>query len=787
MKFLLLLALTTASVFSSPTNDTFTITSSNTGILNASYTASKVYIDEVSNDAEPLVIRFMPKTTNEVSEVELWTNLNNRSRATNDINNDGMEDGIVPPDAPLTKPEGYVSGPYPTNGYFNAIPVISSNNGTFIITTNATKTGVYRLTARYKVSGNTNWFWYNDKDHNIIVSPKISQKMSMYEINVNNVSADGTLFSQRSTFESLTNTNNTKVNLSWLKKLGVNTLWFQPFHPITWEARGTNDPGSPYSVKNFFEINDLMTSNYNVTNSLDTNRALALVAFTNFIAASDATNILVLIDAPFNHTAPDVEVDEVGMQLFSQAGINTNGWSKYDNIRDRVPGFFSRNDGTNAYAGPATSATNIAVAPDRTDFGKWDDVRDVFFGRYPYLVIGNPSTSQSQFIVNIMSDEYNYTDVSGGAGSAGAVTRATWKYFASYVPYWLEKTGLPANSSLSDQAAKGIDGIRADFGQGLPNQTWEYIINVARNHKWNFIFMTESLDGGNVTYRSSKAFEILNENLVFPLRAATTTENYKNIFIDRRIQYGQSLMLLNNTSHDEEGFEDPWIAVVKYAAVSTADGAPMIMYGQEIGTSRTFGFDRYEINFNKNIPDFKNWNSMMPQWYSWGINYLGAQHLIPVYNGIASARKNSAALKTDKRIFLTQQSNTNSYDPNIFAVVKYEQAGLSPTNQDVILGFVNLRKTNDVSNTFYISQYVFDSIGLQTNRIYNVKNTAAYLGIYNEYPNRRNNYLWGSGISGGSLRSNGVFVSLPKVPLDNGSWGTAPYEAQFLKLYDVTP
>jgi len=587
MKFLLLLALTTASVFSSPTNDTFTITSSNTGILNASYTASKVYIDEVSNDAEPLVIRFMPKTTNEVSEVELWTNLNNRSRATNDINNDGMEDGIVPPDAPLTKPEGYVSGPYPTNGYFNAIPVISSNNGTFIITTNATKTGVYRLTARYKVSGNTNWFWYNDKDHNIIVSPKISQKMSMYEINVNNVSADGTLFSQRSTFESLTNTNNTKVNLSWLKKLGVNTLWFQPFHPITWEARGTNDPGSPYSVKNFFEINDLMTSNYNVTNSLDTNRALALVAFTNFIAASDATNILVLIDAPFNHTAPDVEVDEVGMQLFSQAGINTNGWSKYDNIRDRVPGFFSRNDGTNAYAGPATSATNIAVAPDRTDFGKWDDVRDVFFGRYPYLVIGNPSTSQSQFIVNIMSDEYNYTDVSGGAGSAGAVTRATWKYFASYVPYWLEKTGLPANSSLSDQAAKGIDGIRADFGQGLPNQTWEYIINVARNHKWNFIFMTESLDGGNVTYRSSKAFEILNENLVFPLRAATTTENYKNIFIDRRIQYGQSLMLLNNTSHDEEGFEDPWIAVVKYAAVSTAEGAPMIMYGQERGTSRT--------------------------------------------------------------------------------------------------------------------------------------------------------------------------------------------------------
>jgi len=36
----------------------------------------------------------------------------------------------------------------------------------------------------------------------------------------------------------------------------------------------------------------------------------------------------------------------------------------------------------------------------------------------------------------------------------------------------------------------------------------------------DFVFMTESLDGGAVTYRSNRHFDILNENIVFPLQSA---------------------------------------------------------------------------------------------------------------------------------------------------------------------------------------------------------------------------------------------------------------------------
>ena len=116
------------------------------------------------------------------------------------------------------------------------------------------------------------------------------------------------------------------------------------------------------------------------------------------------------------------------------------------------------------------------------------------------------------------------------SGVNNNITRNVWRYFASYIPFWLGQTGhsgvnsTPANGDAATRLAldsKGIDALRADFGQGLPPTAWEYIINVARSHKWNFVFMTESLDGGAVTYRSARHFDILNENIIFPFQAAT--------------------------------------------------------------------------------------------------------------------------------------------------------------------------------------------------------------------------------------------------------------------------
>ena len=74
--------------------------------------------------------------------------------------------------------------------------------------------------------------------------------------------------------------------------------------------------------------------------------------------------------------------------------------------------------------------------------------------------------------------------------------------------------------------------------------------------------------------------------------------------------------------------------------------------------------------------------------------------------------------------------------------------------------------------------------GLKPARLYNVKNISAYTAIDG---NRRNVWQWGGGIAGSNVLANGVFVSLNPVPSTNGGWASNPFEAQYLKLYDVTP
>jgi hypothetical protein len=773
----------------------FTVTTSTTGTLNADYTTSKLYVDELAGDSVPITISFAPGV--QADEVELWTNLNNRDRAGADADEDGIHDGILPPAAPNTKPPGYTSGPYPSTGYFQAVPLTGSG-GTYTTTLNATKTGAYRLTGRYKIFGQTTWTWFSGRDHCITVAPKLARTMNVYEINVFNVNATGPSFAQRSTLESLSNTNNGRVNLASLRNMGINTLWFQPVHPNGIEGRepsggwGTStsayDPGSPYAVKNFFEINEMMTAAYSGSSPTTANRTASMQAFASFVTDADAKGMHVMLDAPFNHTAYDCEVSTQGLPLFFEAGLNTSGWNATDQIKSREARFYSSagSAGTK-YAVPANSATDVANAPDRNDFGKWNDVKDVFFGRYATLVTGDPDADTSRSTVAIETDSMNYDDLRGGAGSNGAITRAVWKYFARYVPYWLEKTGLPAGSSKADQAFKGIDGLRADFGQGMPPQFWEYVINVARTHKWSFVFMTESLDGGAVTYRSNRHFDILNENIVFPWQGANTTTGHRDIFESRRTSYGQGLVLLNNTSHDEAGYSDPWQAFIRYAVGSTMDGAPMIMYGQEIGTAASLSFDKYEVNFGKSIPHFKAWNSMEPQWTSWSANTFGVKNLIPAYAGAGKAREFSPALRSSSRWFLNPNGSTTA-DPNIFAVAKYEQANASAATQDVVFGFVNLDRTTARQNTFAIPSGLGTLLGIKANRTYNVRNIAAYLGPNGEYPTRRDSLLWEpAGRTGASILADGIPVDMKSVPSTDSAWESAPFEAQYLKLYDVTP
>src|SRR5206468_3166833 len=116
----------------------------------------------------------------------------------------------------------------------------------------------------------------------------------------------------------------------------------------------------------------LMSTNYDSAKGVNDagNRQAAHDAFAGLVAAANNQGVGVMLDAPFNHTAPDAEISSQGTALF--------GHNASDLFRDVEARFYSRDVN---YAMRASGANNIAIAPDRGDFGKWGDVRDVYFGR----------------------------------------------------------------------------------------------------------------------------------------------------------------------------------------------------------------------------------------------------------------------------------------------------------------------------------------------------------------------------------------------------------------------
>jgi hypothetical protein len=205
---------------------------------------------------------------------------------------------------------------------------------------------------------------------------------------------------------------------------------------------------------------------------------------------------------------------------------------------------------------------------------------------------------------------------------------------------------------------------------------------------------------------------------------------------------------LNTTSHDEENYEDPWQALVRYAVASTQDGIPMIFPGQELGIRKTWGYDHYERNLGKTIPHFKRYNSMMPAWHAWDSS---DRRLFSVYAAINRARAENAALRSTNRWFL------ETGNEKIFGVAKWE-AGSRP-----VLAFVNLDPHAPQKATVKLPPELLPKLGFRKDGLYQARNIAA------ESDSTRQ--LWGSGLTGEQLLEEGFPVEfgadspLPAGPL----------------------
>jgi hypothetical protein len=686
--------------------------------------------------------------------------------------------------------------------------------------------GAYRLQVRYKVSGvnNNNFIYFTDnglrRDCAIVVSPKKALEMNMYEVNPLIVEAKNTEFSGRSTFLDLVNDpalpgelggydgRPDALNKDHYSALGVNMLWLQPIHPIGVEGRDNNpetlgqpfDPGSPYAVRDYWKVAAMLGRNNNEAN--------AMTEFQTFVQRLDNWGVGVMMDGTFNHSSPDAIMGQGAVDL----GISEDGTQQ---IRNFNPGWYAKEGfpGT-----PAASKDEIAIAPDRNDFGNWTDVREFFFGDYDALVKEKGTQNADK---SYPDNAYKLAFLLERDEFAGhtATTRQVWNYFAYYPIYWLEKSGHTA-STPKDQSHIGIDGLRCDFAQGLPNRFWEYAINKTRARKWDFIFMAESLDGfrevagskrHGVGYRSACVFDVLNENIVFYWRdtffgypangGAGTVKNPKTYdtwkaYDDRRNAFDNVTLLNNLTSHDEVfPHNDVWAIAYGYAQVGALDGIPMLMYGQEAGAQNsktaygaseanfdainpTNNFAKYEANFGKNIPNFKVYNNMANIWNN---RTTDEWKLQTFYGRVNKARLAAPALQSQNVYYLSKRQTNGGYDDNIFAVGKVRNLGQTAgaAGNSVVFAFVNnnYRANTNVAATFDLNAKVpgtdLNYFGIDRGRTYNVKDLLA---------DNANAYVWTNNRTGADLIDNGLFVGLP-----NTTTGTGSYQAQYLQLVDRSP
>lgn len=242
--------------------------------VEADYSSTHLFVDEINGDSIPIYVFFNPGTTG-IDEAEVFTNLDNRNQANvlssgtvpNVEGTSGVPYGIIPPNGSYI-----VAGN--TNCYYTAYPM-SLISGGYQTVVYANKTGAYRLTARYHLSsdppltatGPNTWHYYNDfsspgdaynydgynggtynyRDAAIVVSPTKARSMVMYEANAMYVNANAeypngvavlsdTDYTTRSTFDDFYGgpnaTTGRPCTLNYLKSLGVNWMWLQPVHPV---------------------------------------------------------------------------------------------------------------------------------------------------------------------------------------------------------------------------------------------------------------------------------------------------------------------------------------------------------------------------------------------------------------------------------------------------------------------------------------------------------------------------------------------------------------------------
>lgn len=447
--------------------------------------------------------------------------------------------------------------------------------------------GVYRNTVYVELPNRQRLYQNNftqasglpGRDIIILGIPPVAKSLRIYELNIRSVNS---AFSKTaphgvrsSTFKDLVPSKTgtaipNQITLDRIAANGFNTIWSMPIH-----RQGTSfrkgQWGSPYSIADFFDVEETLGG---------------WQEFIEFNNQRKKLGLKLMFDNSFNHCSPDLvyhrEIDHRATTK-KPAGL----------LKDLKPHWFTKKGLDNFYQ-RATSPEDIATAPAEImanssipeaftsidghrlqkqkqlmTWFNWYDTLDFYIGDYSRLHMPN-------FEFN---SDYCYHDLD----QVYDLNYELLDYLCDYMQYWISIAGL--------------DAIRCDYAQGLPNQAWEYIINYTRSLKWDFIFMSESY---NVRFPMAKLFDILFDGWLQILDDADGLE-FCQTMQDRKIVLGSNITYLSCLeNHDNPRYpktgnsKESWLA--RHAVLALMKDPIAVMMGQEFGEAVDYNnWDAYVL------------------------------------------------------------------------------------------------------------------------------------------------------------------------------------------------
>lgn len=476
----------------------------------------------------------------------------------------------------------------------------------------------------------------------------------------------------------------TNKALDSLKTLGITHVWYTGVieHALLTDYTQYGIPlddadvvkgraGSPYSIKDYYDVNPDLAVNVNSR----------MTEFEAMIKRTHDRGLKAIIDFVPNHVARRYKSDA------KPDGVVDLG--EQDNTAVR----FSPNN--NFYYLPGVDF----VAPQHYNALGADNTfptKDGKFEEHPAKVTGNDKFTASPSVDDwFESAKLNYgVDIENEKKTYFDPIPDTWIKMRDILLYW---------------TSKGVDGFRCDMAEMVPVEFWSWVIPQIKQSNPNIIFIAEIYNPQAYRdYIHKGGFDFLYDKvqLYDTLRLLINGKSKTTAIpeIQHSLEGINDYMLHFLENHDEQRIAsrffagDPWKAIPAMVISATIDKGPvMIFFGQEVGEPGD-GFTGFKGDEGRTT-HFDYWGVVEHQKWMNGGEFDGAllndnqKSLRALYKRLLNVAQTNTAIVNGEYADLTQSNVAiQNIDNDVFACARWHGeevvlvvAGFNPEKKKITI------------------------------------------------------------------------------------------------------